>query len=69
MTNFTVTNDIGKQVSQEFKKQGDEMKKLLEAKPEAPAPAAGPDPAPPVPEPMPAAPEAPAEKAKEAQAS
>ncbi|HKQ94352.1 MAG TPA: Sec-independent protein translocase protein TatB [Aestuariivirgaceae bacterium] len=76
MTNFTVTNDIGKQVSQEFKKQGDEMKKLLEAKPEPPAPAAGPEPAPSVPEvaptasePAPPLPEVPAEKAKEAQAS
>ena len=46
MTNFTVTNDIGKQMSQEFKKQGDEMKKLLEAKP-APASPPSPPPSPP----------------------
>ena len=72
MTNFTVTNDIGKQMSQEFKKQGDEMKKLLEAKPSPASP-----PLPPPPEPAaaaaPAEPpqaDAPAEKPKaELQAS
>ena len=69
MTNFTVTNDIGKQVSQEFKKQGDEMKKLLEAKPEPPAPVAIPESAASVPDPAAPAPEVPAEKAKEVQAS
>lgn len=39
MTNFTVTNDLGQQMTAEFKKQGDDMKKLLEAKnpPSSPA--------------------------------
>ena len=71
MTNFTVTNDIGKQMSQEFKKQGDEMKKLLEAKPAAASPSpTPPEPAPAVePSAAPSA-DAPAEKPKaELQAS
>jgi sec-independent protein translocase protein TatB len=49
LTNFTVTNDVGKQMSEEFKRQGDEIKKMLdapetpaEAKPAVPAPAAEP---------------------------
>jgi sec-independent protein translocase protein TatB len=36
LTNFTVTNDVGKQMSEEFKRQGDEIKKMLDA-PETPA--------------------------------
>jgi len=35
MTNFTVTADVGKQMSEEFRKQGDEIKKLLDAPPDA----------------------------------
>ncbi len=37
LTNFAVTKDIGKQMSDTFSKQGAEMKQLLEAK-EPPAP-------------------------------
>ena len=52
MTNFTVTADVGKKMSEEFKKQGDEIKTMLES-PEKPAaknePAlSGPAPQPPV---------------------
>jgi len=36
MTNFTVTADVGKKMSEEFKKQGDEIKTMLES-PEKPA--------------------------------
>ena len=43
MTNFTVTADVGKQMSEEFKKQGDEIKKMLDAPPPPP-----PEPPPPV---------------------
>ena len=46
LTNFTVTNDVGKQVSQDLKKHGDEMKRLLEAKEPAPASPASATPAP-----------------------
>jgi sec-independent protein translocase protein TatB len=35
LTNFTVTSDIGKKMSEDFKKQGDEIKKMLDA-PEKP---------------------------------
>jgi sec-independent protein translocase protein TatB len=54
MTNFTVTADVGKQMSEEFRKQGDEIKKMLDAPPDAlprsDAPAAPPpEPAPPSP--------------------
>jgi len=54
MTNFTVTADVGKQMSEEFRKQGDEIKKLLDAPPDAlpknDAPVAPPsEPAPPSP--------------------
>jgi hypothetical protein len=40
LTNFTVTNDIEKQMSDTFSKQGADMKRLLEAKEPAPAPIA-----------------------------
>ena len=36
MTNFTVTADVGKKMSEEFKRQGDEIKTMLES-PEKPA--------------------------------
>ena len=54
MTNFTVTADVGKQMSEEFRKQGDEIKKMLDAPSDAPpksdVPAAPPaEPAPPSP--------------------
>lgn len=39
MTNFTVTADIGKTMSEEFKKQGDEIKKMIDAPPKSDAPA------------------------------
>jgi sec-independent protein translocase protein TatB len=50
MTNFTVTADVGKQMSEEFKKQGDEIKKMLDAPPppEPPPPVLA-EPPPPVP--------------------
>jgi sec-independent protein translocase protein TatB len=51
ITNFTVTADVGKQMSEEFKKQGDEIKKMLDAPPKSEAPAA--PPAEPVPPPPP----------------
>jgi sec-independent protein translocase protein TatB len=35
MTNFTVTSDVGKKMSDEFKRQGDEINKILAA-PEKP---------------------------------
>jgi sec-independent protein translocase protein TatB len=35
MTNFTVTADVGKKMSEEFKRQGDEIKTMLES-PEKP---------------------------------
>ena len=35
MTNFTVTADVGKKMSEEFKRQGDEIKNMLES-PEKP---------------------------------
>jgi sec-independent protein translocase protein TatB len=48
MTNFTVTADIGKSMSEEFKKQGDEIKKMIDAPPKSDAPATVPvEPAPP----------------------
>jgi sec-independent protein translocase protein TatB len=48
ITNFTVTADVGKQMSEEFKKQGDEIKKMLDAPPKSEAPAAPPaEPVPP----------------------
>lgn len=50
ITNFTVTADVGKQMSEEFKKQGDEIKKMLDAPPKSEAPAAPPaEPMPPPP--------------------
>jgi sec-independent protein translocase protein TatB len=50
LTNFTATNDVGKQMSEEFKRQGDEIKKMLDA-PESPAET---KPAVPAPAPQPA---------------
>jgi sec-independent protein translocase protein TatB len=35
MTNFTVTSDVGKQMSEEFRKQGDEIKKIMDAPPKS----------------------------------
>ena len=40
MTNFTVTSDVGKQMSEEFRKQGDEIKKIMDAPPKSDVPAA-----------------------------
>jgi sec-independent protein translocase protein TatB len=57
LSNFTVTNDVGKQMSEEFKRQGDEIKKMLDA-PEPP-PETKPAVPPPSPEPAIAAPEDP----------
>ncbi len=57
LTNFTVTNDLGKQMSDTFTKQGADMKRLLEAKETAPAPGAAASP-------LPVATESPAEEAK-----
>src|SRR5919109_184023 len=59
MTNFTVTADVGKQMSEEFRKQGDEIKKMLDAPPnEAPKSDAAAPPAEPAPPSPPSAPEA-----------
>jgi sec-independent protein translocase protein TatB len=55
MTNFTVTADVGKQMTEEFRKQGDEIKKMLDAPPKSDAPAPAPEPAPPSPAPEPEA--------------
>ena len=58
MTNFTVTADVGKQMTEEVRKQGDEIKKMMDAPPksEAPAPASEPSGvAPPSPAPEPEA--------------
>jgi sec-independent protein translocase protein TatB len=52
MTNFTVTADIGKKMSEEFTKQGEEINKMLDAPPSPPhepAPAVPAEPPPPVP--------------------
>jgi sec-independent protein translocase protein TatB len=50
MTNFTVTTDVGKQMSEEFRKQGDEIKKMLDTPAKSESPSA------PTPEPAAAAP-------------
>jgi sec-independent protein translocase protein TatB len=55
MTNFTVTADVGKQMTDEFRKQGDEIKKMLDAPPKSDTPAPAPEPAPPSPAPEPEA--------------
>src|SRR5262245_23905321 len=55
MTNFTVTADVGKQMTDEFRKQGDEIKKMLDAPPTSEVPAPPPEPAPPSPAPEPEA--------------
>ena len=59
MTNFTVTADVGKQMSEEFRKQGDEIKKMLDAPPneasKSDAAATPAEPAPPSPPPAPEA--------------
>lgn len=62
LSNFTVTDDVGKQMSEEFKRQGDEIKKMLDA-PEKPV-EAPPAVAPPPDEPAIAAPEAPKAEAQ-----
>jgi sec-independent protein translocase protein TatB len=53
LTNFTVTSDIGKKMSEDFKKQGDEIKKMLDApeKPIEKQPALAEPAAPTIPEP------------------
>jgi sec-independent protein translocase protein TatB len=53
LTNFTVTSDIGKKMSEDFKKQGDEIKKMLDApeKPIEEQPALAEPAAPTIPEP------------------
>ena len=50
MTNFTVTANIGKTMSEEFKKQGDEIKKMIDAPSKNDVPATPPaEPLPPQP--------------------
>jgi sec-independent protein translocase protein TatB len=42
MTNFTATADVGKEMSEEFRKQGDEIKKMLDAPAKSQSPPAAP---------------------------